>query len=764
MNDFDLTRHASFIGLIYDQTLSIREPICTFWQVDKDTIVTTAHSVILYKEALGALRARFPISGQERSLRSIAFHPELDVKQLSARAKVALTEPFPALPLQMYNVAVLKLSDKSNDVGSDTIGDVARTFAGMVGPKPGGLGGSLAEIELPLVVQTITNARKEGTLSVCDERGRTLGKIFCKDGRIHHVFYRGLVNEMAFYQIINHRLTGTFHFQTESEPDWTTVSEITKSTDLLLLESLRRLDEIEKLTAIVGGPSSLFERRTPAVNLEVLPPEAREFCRLLWPYVDGGTPLGSMWQVCGLDDFAVYSTLQELIKTRQVNYFEAPFVRDADKQPMELGLHIPLAPNDPVAALWVEDTSMAPLVRRGVLLGSARDQNPSHVVHNIALPTEAAGAPIFKDGGVIGLHCGSIPPDPLVQEQGGLHQMIWVEAVINCLRSAGDGELAKRLTMSGEDSQSVGGSARAPGIKEVVRIQCPKCGRSSLELANFCKGCGQRLIQDLEPKGKEKKKRTKASSTVQPIVQTLNVVPVENRRQPVGVAVAVSLLTLALGFGIAYAAPKPSFVPVVGLLLPELPRISTDMAEWIPDAAQPTWRIVENPNMQKFEGEEKFCIDIKVNSPSYVYAFCKQSSGALALMYPMKPENDQMQDKEASISVGTAEITDKSKPNFQAFTFDNRSGTERFILMASGQKAKFLSDTALFDEFSKRALDLLSADDYVDGVETTVDVLGQKFFDDPAKAKSRVGLGGLMGDSVYLKLIELSHEPKAAGK
>ncbi|MBK9618861.1 MAG: hypothetical protein IPO31_06700 [Candidatus Obscuribacter sp.] len=59
---------------------------------------------------------------------------------------------------------------------------------------------------------------------------------------------------------------------------------------------------------------------------------------------------------------------------------------------------------------------------------------------------------------------------------------------------------------------------------------------------------------------------------------------------------------------------------------------------------------------------------------------------------------------------------------------------------------------------------MLSADDYVDGVETTVDVLGQKFFDDPAKAKSRVGLGGLMGDSVYLKLIELSHEPKAAGK
>lgn len=205
-------------------------------------------------------------------------------------------------------------------------------------------------------------------------------------------------------------------------------------------------------------------------------------------HVDGGTPLGSMWQVCGLDDFAVYSTLQELIKTRQVNYFEAPFVRDADKQPMELGLHIPLAPNDPVAALWVEDTSMAPLVRRGVLLGSARDQNPSHVVHNIALPTEAAGAPIFKDGGVIGLHCGSIPPDPLVQEQGGLHQMIWVEAVINCLRSAGDGELAKRLTMSGERLAKCGRQRSGTWHQRsgAHTVSCKCCG-SSLELGIFAR-------------------------------------------------------------------------------------------------------------------------------------------------------------------------------------------------------------------------------------------------------------------------------------
>ncbi|HMW92406.1 MAG TPA: DUF4388 domain-containing protein, partial [Candidatus Obscuribacter sp.] len=786
MSDTDLTRHASFVGLLYDQTLSVREPLCAFWQVDKDTIVTTAHSIILYKDLLSALRARFPTSGHERAIRSINFHPDLDVKQLMSRAKQALVEPFPALPLQQNNVAVLKLSDKTADVSPDTVSDVTTNFERFLPPREGGLTGSLSEIELPLVVQTITNARKEGTLCLIDERFKTVGQIFCQGGKVKQVFYHGLVNEMAFYQIINHRLSGSFHFTTEDEPGWLTSVEISRSPDMLLIESLRRLDELEKLTAIVGGPSSLFERRLQTPNLDILPPDVREYSKTVWPYIDGGTPLGCMWQLCGLDDYAVYSTLQELIKTRQISYFEAPFVREADKIPIKLGLDTPLSPNDPVSALWVEDASMAPLIRRGVLLGSAKDQNPSHVVHNVALPAEACGCPIFKDQGVIGLHCGAIPPDPLVrQQEGSLHQMIWIEAVVQCLRNAGDGDLVKRLTLTGVEIPGTGGS-RTPGIREVVRIKCPKCGRSSMELANFCKGCGQRLIEDLEPKGKKPRIGKSLSSglasltqsrlpalsqTKLPALKPPQAAPqVQPAPLPLAAATVTMLLASALTYGAAYAMPKPNIIPNMGLMLPDSPRMRLDMQEWVPGAAAPTWTVREDPNNQTFEGAEKFCIDVNVDSPSYIYCLYKGASGAVALIYPSVERLDQLVEKNTTFSIGLSDppVLDKGDRNFQAFTFDNVAGTERFIFMASGQKAKFLTkekgkdatDQVLFEEFVNKALDLLSTDDYVDGVETNVDRLGHKFFDDPKKAKSHVGLSGLMGDSVYLKLMELKHTPK----
>jgi hypothetical protein len=60
--------------------------------------------------------------------------------------------------------------------------------------------------------------------------------------------------------------------------------------------------------------------------------------------------------------------------------------------------------------------------------------------------------------------------------------------------------LARKLTLSGNgDETEVSG--RFGGCRQVARIQCPKCGRSSMDEPNFCKGCGQRLIQDSDYKG-----------------------------------------------------------------------------------------------------------------------------------------------------------------------------------------------------------------------------------------------------------------------
>jgi len=64
--------------------------------------------VVLYKDHLAALKIRFPISGKEFAVRSVVFHPKLDLKHLTPPAKRALGEPLVALALEKYNVAILK--------------------------------------------------------------------------------------------------------------------------------------------------------------------------------------------------------------------------------------------------------------------------------------------------------------------------------------------------------------------------------------------------------------------------------------------------------------------------------------------------------------------------------------------------------------------------------------------------------------------------------------------------------------------------------
>lgn len=764
VNDFDLTKHASYVGLIYDQTLPERVPMCAFWQVDKDTIVTTAHSVVLYRELFSALKARFPTSGQERSIRSIVFHPELDLKELTERAQKSLSVPYAALPLQLNNICVMKLTDKAFDASEDTVGDVAASFAKYIPPYDSGLTGSLADLELPMVVQTITNARKEGTLSILDERKRTIAQLYCTGGRVKNVAYRGMVNESAFYQIVNHRLNGTFHFTTQEEPYWVGSEDIQRQTDMLLIESHRRLDELDKLSAIVGGPSSLFERTVPEPNYEALPPDIRGQVKTLWPFIDGGTPLGCLWQLCGMDDYAIYQVLQELIKTRQISYFEAPFVKEGDKKAIRLGLDIPLSPNDTCVSLWVEDGSMAPLMRKGTLLGSSSEKHANHIVHTIGLPVEAAGCPVFKDGGVIGLHCGAIPPDPSLKQDGSLQQMIWVESVLQCLRSAGESDLVKRLTLSGLETvkvQSVtaGGTSRVPGIKEVVRIQCPKCGRSSMELANFCKGCGQRLIEDLDPKEKKLKRKSR-SSTSQPQQARPPVIIQQARpKQPVLAAVLTGLVTTGLCVGAAFAMPKPNQIEYFHLLAPETPRIAVAMEEVVKKGnGVITWQTIRNPNNLKFEGDQTFLADVDIVEPCYTYCLYQGESGKIGLMYPTEPGKDQMLDKGYSFSVGSTPCTDKNNKEFSAFTFTNSAGTERLLFMACGQRAKLLTDQGLLEEFVRRAIDLVDADEYEGGIETTVSALGKKYFAEPEQANSKIGLSALMGDSVYLKLMQIRHE------
>ncbi len=106
--------------------------------------------------------------------------------------------------------------------------------------KQRGVSGSLSEISIPDILQILSNARRTGLLSITSNKGT--GEIYLDSGRVVDAIFGGLRGEEAFYQIVGWE-DGTFSL----DPDVLMLgSTINRSTDGLIMEGLRRLDESKK--------------------------------------------------------------------------------------------------------------------------------------------------------------------------------------------------------------------------------------------------------------------------------------------------------------------------------------------------------------------------------------------------------------------------------------------------------------------------------------------------------------------------------------
>lgn len=103
-----------------------------------------------------------------------------------------------------------------------------------------GVSGSLSEISIPDILQILSNARRTGLLSIVSSRGN--GEIYLDSGRVVDAIFGGLRGEEAFYQIIGWE-DGDFNL----DPDVLMLgATINRSTDGLIMEGLRRLDESKR--------------------------------------------------------------------------------------------------------------------------------------------------------------------------------------------------------------------------------------------------------------------------------------------------------------------------------------------------------------------------------------------------------------------------------------------------------------------------------------------------------------------------------------
>jgi len=716
-----ISEHAGSVGCLIDRCLKREERLGTVWLVDGNKAATCAHLLVPYSQWLPALKVRLPGTGQDWGIAEAVYHPKFNLKTAAQLAKKSLASPVAALALQEQNLVLLSLKSKPEVLMPDFVTTVNEQLASPPPPRDKGLGGSLAELDLPLVIQTITNARKEGTLIISDERNRPVATLFCRDGRVLHARFQNLLNETAIYQVVSQRLSGNFYFHSQKEPAWPVSTPIARPTDMLLIESHRRLDEIPKLLLDLGGEDTVFRGGPEKPDLDSLPPEVRKEVELLWPLLERPIPIGQLWKLSNLDDYAIFQALLALQQAKQIEALEAlDLHRRETGRPIVMAPQVPLSPFDEIQSLSVGQVLGEPLITGGHLLGTLRPGDPWHLLHNLDVPADAAGSPIFKDGQVIGMHCGKLPADPkLPPAVGNIQQLLWVESIYECLQRPAIGS-------SGEAPESAESKGRlAPaGCTEVARIDCPRCGSSSLDSAKFCKSCGQRLIQDLDFK-RETGRRSRALAAALVTVLLL---------------LAGVLLFMQLQPAVEPLPPgKPAVTPRLRVTIS---KADTEKAEWV---AMPADHVFHNGDLVRLE--------VRPLEDSFVYVLHEgTTSPAATLIFPDSSAYDVRYLAGNLITIPRSSDTnsDRLRVALQGLSVYGPAGTDTLVFLASSAPSSLRTSpkelTAAFEKASTALNQAFSPN----GVDLPARAFGPGIF--PASVKSAET------QTVYLTKLEIKHE------
>jgi hypothetical protein len=114
-----------------------------------------------------------------------------------------------------------------------------------------GLKGDLAELSLADLIEMTSLGGKTGRLTLFDEEGTVAGGLAFRDGRLVGARCGELGAEKAFYALLTLK-DGAFDFDPTAELDEESCNLPTES---LLLEGMRRLDELRRLRRELPAPA-----------------------------------------------------------------------------------------------------------------------------------------------------------------------------------------------------------------------------------------------------------------------------------------------------------------------------------------------------------------------------------------------------------------------------------------------------------------------------------------------------------------------------
>jgi CheY-like chemotaxis protein len=198
--------------------------------------------------------------------------------------------------------------------------------------------GSLEDMGVIDLLQTFEVSRKSGILHVSSERSE--GRIYFRDGKVVDAALGRLVGEEAVYRAL---VWGEGSFEVEfCKIDRTETIET--STQGLLMEGMRRLDEWGRFLEVLPPLSTVFEVDASqlAARLNEIPDELNGILRLF----DGRRSLLEVVDLSPFDDLSTLSTISKLFFEGLLVFAEASDVvpSDAEEAPRSSGPRPSLVP------------------------------------------------------------------------------------------------------------------------------------------------------------------------------------------------------------------------------------------------------------------------------------------------------------------------------------------------------------------------------------------------------------------------------------
>ena len=479
-NSANLGSFCRSIGIIYDRTTPGTEPICSTFLVSEKKSASLASLLLPFAQNPEALRITFPHAEREFGVSNIHYHPQFDRNLKKEALFQGTLGNGPEAALQKYNCCVLDLSDTLQKISDAQIEQVSQSLRYPLNLTDEGFRGSLAEIELPLVIQTLNNAKKQGILYICDDMHRPLAQIYCQDGRIIAAKYRSLTNETAIFQIVEKRLSGRFIFRACKPPAWLPTQTIGRTTDTILIEAMRRQDEIANLRQQLAVNDYFMVRAYKTLYLDGISHENRQAAEMIWRALDGTTQADQLWCLVPLDDHTIFSALLEMYVSNQcmrvplsgTMQFAVPKMPTEEAyapafwtaNPLPLGTLMQLNAFDTISSVSLDPTTAKPRVKVGALLGAIDPYDAEHLLHDIPLLPWASGSPLIKDDLVIGMHCGVVPTSSAMDNPFGvLQQMLWCDAIAQVLATIPGTVIPPPIPLSATEPASTSASLADSG-------------------------------------------------------------------------------------------------------------------------------------------------------------------------------------------------------------------------------------------------------------------------------------------------------------